>query len=215
MISTDDAISSFDAPGRGFRPGSRRRARIAAGVAVAAAAIGGNVLVYASLSDTTSVVQFVDNVAAGDQITHDDVRIVEVDGDVEAASFVPADQIGSIVAHYARTFIPSGTMASRFVVQSSPLVTPGSAIVAVTPDRNLVPEGLTERSLVRLVIGEDELTLVDARIVAIDRNDTGGAVSLSVEVHEPDAPTVASADQLRIVLLDPDVDAATRPEGGS
>ena len=37
-----------DSPQRGFRPASRRRARVAAGAALVAVAIGGNVLVYSS-----------------------------------------------------------------------------------------------------------------------------------------------------------------------
>lgn len=213
MTLTGDGAASPGSATRGFRPGSRRRARIAAGVAIAAVAVGGNVLVYSSLDDTTSVVQFVDNVNAGDQIASDDIRIIEIDGGVSTANFVPADQVGLIVNQYARTFIPSGSLASVFVVQSSPLVTPGAAVVAVTPDGNLVPDGLRDRSLVRLIIGEGELTLIDARVVAVERNDAGGASSLSVEVSEADAPIVAAAGQLRVALLDPGIDPATQAAG--
>jgi hypothetical protein len=213
MTLTREGAASPGSATRGFRPGSRRRARIAAGVAIAAVAVGGNVLVYSSLDDTTSVIQFVDNVNAGDQIASDDIRIIEIDGDVSTANFVPADQVGLIVNQYARTFIPSGSLASVFVVQSSPLVTPGAAVVAVTPDGNLVPDGLRDRSLVRLIIGQGELTLIDARVVAVERNDAGGASSLSVEVNEADAPIVAAAEQLRVALLDPGIDPATEADG--
>lgn len=214
MTMTDrPSASDRSEPARGFRPGSRRRARIAAGVAIAAVAVAGNVLVYSSLQDSTEVVQFVDNVAAGELISSADVRIVELDGDVTAANLVPADQIGSIVDQYARTFIPSGSLASTFVVQPNPLVGPGTAVVAVTPSGNLIPQGLTERSRVQLVLGGESVTLVEARVVAVEPDESAGASSMSVEVPEADAPIVAAAEELHVVLLDPAVDPATEGAG--
>jgi hypothetical protein len=216
MTMTDrPSASEESAPARGFRPSSRRRARIAGGVAIAAVAVAGNVLVYTSLQDSTEVVQFVDNVAAGELISSADVRIVEVDGDVTSANLVAADDIGSIVNQYARTFIPSGSLASVFVVQADPLVGSGTAVVAVTPSGNLIPQGLTERSRVQLVLGGETTTLVEARVVAVDRDEAAGATSMSVEVAATDAPIVAAADELHVVLLDPGVDPATLDSGGS
>lgn len=195
-------------PGRSFRPGSRRRTRIAAGVAIAAVAVAGNVLVYASLDDTTEVVQFVDNVYAGERIATSDVRVIEVDGDITTANLVPADQLGSIVNQYARTFIPSGSLASIYVVQSAPLVGGGTAVVAVSPSGGRVPSGLTERSRIGVVIGEPpDLVQIEARVVAVDRDDEDTA-SLSVEVGEADAAVVAAAEDLYVVLLDPGTDPA-------
>jgi hypothetical protein len=214
MTMTDrPSASDRSEPARGFRPGSRRRARIAAGVAIAAVAVAGNVLVYSSLQDSTEVVQFVDNVAAGELISSADVRIVELDGDVTAANLVPADHIGSIVDQYARTFIPSGSLASTFVVQPDPLVGPGTAVVAVTPSGNLIPQGLIERSRVQLVLGGESITLVEARVVAVELDESAGASSMSVEVPEADAPIVAAAEELHVVLLDPAVDPATEGAG--
>jgi HAMP domain-containing protein len=207
------AVSDEAAPARGFRPGSRRRARIAGGIAIAAVAVAGNVLLYSSLEDSTEVVQFVDNVAAGELISSTDVRIVEVDGDVTSANLVPADEIGSIVNRYARTFIPSGSLASVFVVQSDPLVGPGTAVVAVTPSGDLIPQGLTERSRVQLVLGGEATTLVEARVVAVERDESTGASSMSVEVSVTDAPAVAAAEDLHVVLLDPGIDPATEGSG--
>lgn len=209
---TTDPNDAHTGAARGFRPGSRRRARIAAGVAIAAAAVLANVLIYTSLDDTTEVVQFVDNVRAGELITSADVRLVAIDGDVDGADLVPAEQIGSIVDRYARTFIPSGSLASVYVVQSEPLVTSGAAIIAVTPTDDLVPTGLTERSRIRLVL--DDGVTVDARVVSLDRNDAGGARSLSVEVVESDAPVVAAADEVVVALLDHQIDPATDGAGG-
>ncbi|MEZ5298220.1 MAG: SAF domain-containing protein [Ilumatobacteraceae bacterium] len=210
---TVDDRADVRADVRGFRPGSRRRARIAAGVAIAAGAVLANVLIYTSLDDTTEVVQFVDNVRAGELIGSDDVRLVEIDTGVDGADLVTADELGRIVNQYARTFIPSGSLASVYLVQPDPLVTPGTAVVAVSPDDGLIPTGITERSRVRLVLGEAEAT-VDGRVVSIDRDDAGGARSLSVEVAEADAPRVASAAELAVTLLDPQSDPATEGTGG-
>lgn len=208
---TDAPISSAG-DARGFRPGSRRRARIAAGVAIAAAAVLANVLIYTSLSDSVEVVQFVDNVRAGERIASNDVRLVEFDGDIDGANLVPADQLGSIVNQYARTFIPSGSLASVYVVQSDPLVTPGTAVVAVAPADGLVPTGITERSRIRLVLPDG--SGVEGRVVSIERDDAGGAGSLSVEVDETDAAIVAGGDDFIVALLDPQVDPATEANGG-
>ncbi len=207
---TNDS-AHVDGEARGFRPGSRRRARIAAGVAIAAAAVLANVLIYTSLSDTTEVVQFVDNVRAGERIGSADVRLVEVDGDVAGADLVTADQLGSIVNQYARTFIPSGSLASVYVVQPDPLVTAGTAVVAVAPADGLVPTGITERSRVRLVLPDGGG--IEGRVVSIARNDVGGADSLSVEVAEADAAIVAGGDDFLVALLDPQVDPATEANG--
>lgn len=195
--------------GRGFRPSSRRRTRIAAGVAIAAIAVVGNVLVYASLNDSVEVVQFTDNVFAGERISSSDVRIIEIDGEIPTANLVPADQLGTIVNQYARTFIPSGTLASTFVVQPDPLVSPGTAVVAITPTGGGIPVGLIERSRVRLVLSDTpELRQVDGRVVAVDRDDQDGGRAISVEVADVDAGVVAAADQVRVVLLDPGSDSA-------
>jgi hypothetical protein len=194
--------------GRSFRPGSRRRTRIAAGVAIAAVAVAGNVLVYASLDNTSQVVQFVDNVYAGERIASSDVRVIEVDGDITSANLVPADQLGSIVDQYARTFIPSGSLASVYVVQRAPLVAGGTAVVAIAPSGGRIPSGLTERSRIGIVIGEaPDLVQVEGRVVAVDRDDEGAA-NLSVEVAVADAAVVAAAQDLYIVLLDPGTDPA-------
>ncbi|MEQ8437152.1 MAG: SAF domain-containing protein [Ilumatobacter fluminis] len=207
---TNDS-AHVDGEARGFRPGSRRRARIAAGVAIAAAAVLANVLIYTSLSDSTEVVQFVDNVRAGERIGSADVRLVEIDGDVAGADLVTADQLGSIVNQYARTYIPSGSLASVYVVQSDPLVTAGTAVVAVAPADGLVPTGITERSRVRLVLPDGGG--IEGRVVSIARNDAGGADSLSVEVAEADAAIVAGGGDFLVALLDPQVDPATEANG--
>lgn len=198
---------------RGFRPGSRRRTRIAIGVVLAAVAIGGNVALYTSLDDSDEVLQLVRNVRAGEQVTPADLRVVEADLEPTVPVVVAGD-IASVVGQYARVYIASGSLMVEQLVQPEPLVTPGTAVVAIEVSPTGVPEGLRERSKVTLVVsadvtGESAVT-VDGRVVARgdDADEISGRFPLSVEVAEPDAPLVAAADDVRLVLVDPEIDPA-------
>ena len=203
---------------RGFRPASRRRARIAIGAALAAVAIGGNVLVYSSLDDKTEVLQVVRNVRAGEVVTSADLRVVEVDLDPTVPA-VAADQIGLVVNQYARVYITSGSLMVEQLVQPAPLVTAGAGVVAVEIRPTRVPSGLRERSRVMIVVvpedGDDELFVTTGRVVArgTDSDNVTGVFGLSVEVSEADAPFVASGDDVRVVVLDPGSDTATEQGG--
>lgn len=199
---------------RGFRPGSRRRARIAGGAALAALAIGGNVVVYTSLDDRTEVLQVVNDIRAGELVSADDLRIVEVDLD-PTVPVVPADALASVTDQHARVHIASGTLLAPVLVQSAPLVGPGSAIVAVELRPTMVPDGLRERSLVELIVmadrgGSEEAHRTNGRVVTrpAEVERVSGVVSMSVEVASADAAMVAAGDDLRVVLLDPGVDPA-------
>ena len=202
---------------RGFRPGSRRRARIAAGAALAAAAVGGNVLVYSSLDDTTEVLQVVRNVRPGDVVTSADLRIVEVDLDPTVPT-VAAGDIGLVANRYASVYIASGTLIVPQLVQADPLVTPSMAVVAIqiTPQR--MPFGLRERSVVRLVVpatGNDgERFETDGRVVYRGESSDGvtGDFALSIELPEADASVIAASDDVEVILLPQTPDPA-RSEG--
>ncbi len=199
---------------RGFRPASRRRSRVAAGAALAAVAIGGNVLLYTTLDDKTEVLQLVANVRAGERVTSADLRIVEVDLDPTIPS-VAADDIGVVVDQFARVFLPSGSLIYPGLVQAEPLVSDGAGVVAVQVTPTLQPAGLTTRSQVLLVIGDaDELRTISARVVRLGSTDGGDAGSLSVEVPVADGPIVAAAGDVRLVLIDPGTDAATEAGAG-
>lgn len=202
---------------RGFRPAPRRRARIAAGAALAAAAVGGNVLVYSSLDDRADVVQVVRDVRAGELITSDDVRIVAADLDATVPA-VSADEIGRVVNRYARVHIAAGTLVSDVLVQSTPLVGPGAGVVAVEIRPTRIPTGLTERSQVQLIVagGEAGPLVTTGRVVSSrEATDTvSGVTTLSIEVSGDDAPIVAAADDVRIVLIDPGRDPALDAEAG-
>jgi SAF domain len=201
---------------RGFRPVSRRRARLAAGAALAAVGIGGNVLLYTSLDDSVEVVQMSSNVRAGQQITTADLRIVEVDVDA-SVPVVTADRIGAVVGQYATVYIAAGTLMVDVLVQPTPLVAPGRSVVAIELRPTQVPDGLLERSRVQLiVVGDDApIYLAEGRVVSIVGTDANGDEegSMSFEVDAVDAPALAAARDVRVVLLDPGDDPALPPAG--
>jgi hypothetical protein len=207
---TDRAERAERAEPRGFRPASRRRSRLAAGAILAAMAIGGNILLYASLDDRTEVLQLVRNVRAGETVTSDDLRIVEVHLDPTVPA-VAADDIALVVNRYARVYLPSGTLIFDELVQSTPLVSDGAGVVAVEIRATRIPAGLSTRSQVLLVVveeGASELFVTEGRVVRRGaEGDEGGA--LSVEVAVDDAPRVAAADDVRVVLVEPGIDPAT------
>jgi hypothetical protein len=215
-LSSDAAPAASVAAGRGFRPTSRRRARMAAGAALAAVGVGGNVLLYTSLDDQIEVVQVVDNVRAGDQITPEDLRIVEVDVDA-TVPVVTADRIGTLIGQYATVYIAAGTLMVDVLVGPDPLVTPGRSVVAIELTPSQVPDGIVERSRVQLVTVEDNLPnfVVEARVVdligvAADGSEEG---AMSFEVDAADAAALAAAAEVRVVLLDPGADPALPPAG--
>lgn len=210
----------------GFRPAARRRGRVAAGAALAAAAVGGNVVVYSSLDDRTEVLQVVLDVRAGDPVTLDTVRVVEVALD-PTVPVVPADQLTAVVDQYARVHLAAGTILAPVLLQPEPLVAPGTSVVAVELRPTLVPTGLRERSHVELVVPPDpsvagDITTVEplrttGRVVTrpTEVDGVSGLVSMSVEVPTATAAALAAADDLRVVLLDPsaDTDALYTPPG--
>lgn len=198
-----------DVERRRFRPSARRRNRIAAGVALGAIAIGGNVLVYASLDDSTDVVQVVRDIPAGTQITADMLRTVDADVD-STVNVIPGGQIDLVPGRYAKVRVVSGSLLSDLVLQSDPLVTAGRSVVAVRVPDGSLPAGLRERSLVQLVIPPPTSSTDAPRVVAgqtvglpITSSSALSTTTLSVEVDVADAPTLAAADDVRVVLLDP------------
>ena len=200
---------------RGFRPSGRRRNRIAAGAALGALAIGGNVLAYASLAgDEHEVVQAVDDILAGEQITADKLRVVDGDFD-DSVNAVDGGRLDLIVGQYAKVRIVSGSLLVEQSVQPDPLVSPGRSVLAITVPAGELPIGLRERSPIELVIppenGSDaEPTVVAGRLIGIptDAGDVLGARSVTVEVDADRAATVVSAEEVRIVLVQRTADPA-------
>ena len=109
--------------GRGFEPTARRRNRIAAGVALAALAIGGNLIAYSRLDGSEAVLQMVRDVPAGEQITTDMLRSVDVDAD-SSVNVVSADRLDSLIGAYAKVRLVAGSLVTSQSLQSGPLVAP-------------------------------------------------------------------------------------------
>ena len=183
---------------------------------MAAIAIGGNALVYLSLDTSIEVLQIVRNVRAGEVITTDDLRVVEVDLD-PTVPVVTARQIGLVVNQYARVYITSGSLIAPQLVQPTPLVTDGASVVAIEIRATRVPSELRERSRVMLVVvpsgSDDEPFVTTGRVVARGTAESiTGVFGLTVEVPETDAAIVAAGDDVRVAVLDPGTDPAM--EGG-
>jgi len=191
---------------RGFRPSTRRRNRIAAGVALGAAAIGGNVLVYSSLDSSDTAVQALRDIPAGTEITPDMIRTVDADLDATVLA-VPGEQLALVPGQYARVRIVSGSLLVQPALQSGPLVADDAAIVAVEVPPGLIPRGVRERSRVDLVFDSisGEQTVVAGQTVGIPDPSiaSSGSVSISIEVDADSAAAVAAADDVRVVLLTP------------
>jgi hypothetical protein len=196
---------------RGFQPASRRRNRIALGVVLAAIAIGGNLYVYSSLDAKEPVVQVVRDVPAGEQISADVLRTVNVDAD-STVNLVPGKQMESLVGSYAKVRLVSGSLVTAEAIQAEPLVAPGSAVVAIQVPQGTLPAGLRERVPVVLVVpgvpgasGATEPATIDGQVVGLPTptDSALGLESLSVEVARGDAATVAAADDVRVVLVEP------------
>jgi hypothetical protein len=196
---------------RGFQPASRRRNRIALGVLLAAIAIGGNVYVYSALDAKEPVVQVVRDVPAGEQITADVLRTVDVDAD-STVNLVPADRLDALVGSYAKVRLVSGSLVTAEATQAAPLVAPGSAVVAIQVPEGTLPIGLRERVPVVLVVpggaGADDPAApvsIDGQVVGLPAptDSALGVESLSIEVARSDAATVAAADEVRVVLVEP------------
>ncbi len=211
---------------RGFQPASRRRNRIAAGVALAAIAIGGNLWVYSNLDTSQPVVQAVRDIPAGEQITTDMLRTVDVDVD-STVNVIAGDQLDSLVGSYAKVRLVSGSLVTAEALQPTPLVTPGASVVAIQVADGSLPIGVRERVPVLLVVPADRsgtdagATSVSGRVVGLptDTSSALGLQSLSVEVAADDAATIAAADDVRVVLVEPSDDPAVTgsasEDGGS
>ena len=203
-----------------FRPSARRRNRIAAGVALVAAAIGINIVVYTSLDGRAPVVQVTRDVPAGELITPDMLRTVEADLD-GSVDVVAGENLHQVIGRYARVRLVSGALVTARSLQSAPLLGDGTAVLAISVPHGALPIGLRERSAVQLVLPADDgeaVRTLDGRVVGLPSTPEGaiGTQSLSIEVAALDAPTIAAADDVRVVLVEPQPDpAASEATGGA
>jgi hypothetical protein len=187
--------------------------RIAVGTLLSLIAIGVVLLVFSTADRRVAVLQVVRDLPAGSQITADDVRSIEVSSDPSLAVIESVD-LGGVVGQYTKVRVVTGGLLASGMLQAQPLVSPGSAVVAVTVPSGELPAGLRERSRVQIVIPTvgDEVALspVVGRVVGLPEapDSITGQMSISFEMSAADAVTVARATRVRVVLLDPGTDAA-------
>ena len=216
---TDDAQSVTR---HGFAPAGRRRNRIAAGVALAALAVGGNVLVYSSL-ERQRTRRASRRRRAGGRPDHESTCCgPSRSTSIRRSTWSPGDQLDSLVGH-VRQGPPRVRLAghARSPCRPSPLVEPGNAVVAIQVDEGSLPVGLRERVPVQLVIpavsGSAAGSVGDRsdgdrrRRGRPSRSTTDERARYASRCRsrspQPTAPIVAAADDVRVVLTEPIVDA--------
>ena len=187
--------------------------RIAIGTILSLVAVGAVLLVFSTADRRVAVLQVVHDLPAGAQLTASDVRSIELSTDPSLAVVRVAD-VASVVGQYTKVRIVSGGLLATGLLQTTPLVAPGSAVVAVTVPSGEMPAGLRERSQVQVVLlpngGTAAPPPVVGRVVGlpISPDTVTGQVSISLEVASIDAVALASATRVRVVLIDPGTDLA-------
>jgi hypothetical protein len=187
------------------RISSRARGRLALGALVVAIGVLINLAIYRGIDDKSTVLQLNRDVPAGQQVTADDFRTVEIGSDGAFRS-VPSGDLNVVVGSYAKVRLIAGTLLAREALQAGPLVASGASVVAVTVPAGEVPIGLRERSRVSVVMvaSDRTSTSVDGLVVGLpSQAGSSGQVSVSIELAAKDAGSVAAAEKVRLVLLDP------------
>ena len=184
-------------------------------------AIGGNVLVYSSLDAHNPPSRSSSRSRGrGDHRRHAGMVDVDVDPSVNVVS---GEQLDSLVGSYAKVRLVSGSLVTAESLQSEPLVAEGGAVVAIQVAEGSLPVGLRERVPVVLVIPRQGQRRsrrpdIDRRSNRRPADDDGfgaRAPMVSVEVARADAATVAAADDVRVVLVEPTPDPASDDEADS
>lgn len=187
------------------RISSRARGRLALGALIVAIGVLINLAIYRSVDDKSPVLQLNRDVPAGQQISADDFRTVEIGADGAFRS-VPSSDLNAVVGSYAKVRLIAGTLLAREALQGGPLVAPGASVVAVMVPAGEVPIGLRERSRLSVVIVASDRTSasVSGTVVGLpSQAGSSGQVSVSIELAAGDAGAVAAAEKVRLVLLDP------------
>lgn len=205
VLERSGSASRQRQPSTPARISSRARGRLALGALVVAIGVLINLAIYRSVDDKSAVLQLNRDVPAGQQISADDFRTIEIGSDGAFRS-VPSSDMNVVVGSYAKVRLIAGTLLAREALQAGPLVAVGASVVAVTVPAGEVPIGLRERSRVSVVmVGSDRTSTSVAGLVVGLPTQAGssGQVSVSIELAAADAISVAAAEKIRLVLLDP------------
>lgn len=180
-------------------------------------AVGVVLVVFSTMDKRVAVLQVTHDLPAGTQVRAEDLRPIELSTDPSLAVVEAAD-LGAVLGQYTKVRIVTGGLLATGLLQPTPLVAPGAAVVAVTIPPGELPTGLRERSQVQVVMptAGDEAARdpVVGRVVGLplEPDATSGLMSVSLEVAAADAVTVAGTDSVRLVLLDPGADPAAVAE---
>ena len=205
VLERSESASRQRQPNTPARISSRARGRLALGALVVAIGVLINLAIYRSVDDKSAVLQLNRDVPAGQQISADDFRTVEI-GSNGAFRSVPSSDMNAVVGSYAKVRLIAGTLLAREALQTGPLVAVGASVVAVTVPAGEVPIGLRERSRVSVVMvaSDRTSTSVAGLVVGLPTQaGSSGQVSVSIELAAADAISVAAAEKIRLVLLDP------------
>jgi len=205
VLERSDSASRQRQPSTPARISSRARGRLALGALVVAIGVLINLAIYRSVDDKSAVLQLNRDVPAGQQISADDFRTVEI-GSNGAFRSVPSSDMNAVVGSYAKVRLIAGTLLAREALQAGPLVAVGASVVAVTVPAGEVPIGLRERSRVSVVMVAFDRTSTSLAGLVVGlptQAGSSGQVSVSIELAAADAISVAAAEKIRLVLLDP------------
>lgn len=187
---------------------------MAVGTLLSLVAVGVVLFVFSTTDKRVAVLQVVHDIPAGAQLNSSDLRSIELSTDPSLAVIKVSD-MSSVIGLYAKVRIVPGGLLALGLLQAAPLVTHGAAVVAVSIPSGELPAGLRERSQVQVVIpstgDEAPPSPVLGRVVGLPLapDSATGQMSISLEVAAEDAVVVASAERVRVVLLDPGVDPAS------
>ena len=169
-----------------------RTGRLLAGLAVVAVAGLGLFAIIARAGQRHDVITIVNDVAAGSEITGDDVAVVAIASDDDLAT-TAGSHLDAVVGQYARFDLVAGALLAPGSVQPAPLVAADRVLVAVEASAGELPTGLVAGDRVALVLveagtcGTSSVGVTDAVVVAVGSRASSAdgrfeLVSLSVEV---------------------------------
>ena len=180
----------------------RNRTRVAFGALVIVLSVLGVTTLYSRASDRVDVLSVRRTVAAGQQITADDLGTVSISANTELRT-MPASDLSRALGKIAVVALVPGSLLISSQLSDGPRVPPGMAIVGATLKPGQYPVGLRAGDDVTLV--ETPLpTATGAAATPIDRGtarvletdqlkDAGSTLTVSLVVPAAGATPVASA----------------------
>lgn len=162
----------------------------------------------------TSVVILTNDVAAGQQVTGQDLGTTNITGG-EGLNTVPKSQMRSLVGQRASKDLSAGSLASEGAFQSRVAPRDGDVIVGVPLTSGQYPQtGLAHGDVVRLVLGKAdsagkesaEQTSVSAVVLSVGEPDKNSRIVVDFSVPNGDADQTAraaSSEQVTVVNVAP------------